>query len=330
MEQKRTIWEQFVKSFDDGVIVIYEMFFGKKSKKKRTIRHLNDHSADVHGDRQGHKADIWFTGFYLLIVFLLIIKVINSVGANTGVVFMSFLPTIASILLVIYSFESQKGRTLLLGIPIIIAFVYAIVAGSGLVPELANTDYVNLAILNIVLSLVYSASLLKITDVFGSSKDDRIVVTERPKDVEVIKEIHDVDMDYTDHINNIGMSIRKLNHAIGSVYSSQNGADGDMRDKIDIKSEWYRQARLCDPVEDTARTRQLLSRILHRLHRLYMIEEKLFGESHKNLKNISRDSDGRSRAITVLVHNGNPDLMLYYNRALQNCNDALNSLPIRN
>lgn len=147
-----------------------------------------------------------------------------------------------------------------------------------------------------------------------------------------------VDLDDEESIRKFVSSIedkaKAINAVIGRVYSVKHGGTDELRAKIKIDSEHYNEISQLHTEEPDKRKETatiLLKKIKERLGLLQRPEIEVFERSEvRNLENLDRDKNGKDDIIDVLMKNDKDPVAIYYQGALDFCDEALKELEAGN
>ena len=147
-----------------------------------------------------------------------------------------------------------------------------------------------------------------------------------------------VDLDDEESIRKFVSSIedkaKAINAVIGRVYSVKHGGTDELRAKIKIDSEHYNEISQLHTEEPDKRKETatiLLKKIKERLGLLQRPEIEVFERSEvRSLENLDRDKNGKDDIIDVLMKNDKDPVAIYYQGALDFCDEALKELEAGN
>ncbi len=131
-------------------------------------------------------------------------------------------------------------------------------------------------------------------------------------------------------VSSIEDKAKALNAVIGRVYSVKHGGTDELRKKIKIDSEQYNEISQLHNEEPEKRKETatlLLKKIKERLGLLQRPEIEVFERSEvRNLEELDRDKSGKDDIIDVLMRNDKDPVAIYYEGAIDFCDDALKEL----
>jgi hypothetical protein len=135
-------------------------------------------------------------------------------------------------------------------------------------------------------------------------------------------------------VSSIEDKAKALNAVIGRVYSVKHGGTEELRAKIKIDSEHYNEISQLHTEEPDKRKETatlLLKKIRERLGLLQRPEKEVFERSEvRNLEDLDRDKSGKEDIIDVLMKNDKDPVAIYYQGALDFCDEALKELEAGN
>lgn len=135
-------------------------------------------------------------------------------------------------------------------------------------------------------------------------------------------------------VSSIEDKAKALNAVIGRVYSVKHGGTDELRKKIKIDSEHYNEISQLHTEEPDKRREiatLLLKKIKERLGLLQRPEIEIFERSEvRNLEDLDRDKSGKDDIIDVLMKNDKDPVAIYYQGALDFCDEALKELEAGN
>lgn len=299
-----------------------------------------------------------------IFIFLYSVLVLFMIGwlsietmAPPLIVFLSFCPTLATIIasLLFFSSGRTKYKIMVWSVPIFTCIIWYAVASSAQITILNKVDAANITILNFLLSIVY----LLILDLFDAI--DNLLI--RPIEKRIIKAekelertekehihrlvppkkaaaeshlenkitIHEQEKSIEQYIQSIEDKAKALNFVIGRVYSNKHGGSDELRSLIRINKESYNVFAEIPPAQiannlDTLR--QAVYSIGERLNVMDKTEHEVFGSMHKNLNNLNRKDDGSQRIIDVMTQNDKDPVITYFKSAAEFCNKAVNEIDL--
>jgi hypothetical protein len=135
-------------------------------------------------------------------------------------------------------------------------------------------------------------------------------------------------------VSSIEDKAKAINAVIGRVYSVKHGGTEELREKIKIDSEHYNEISQLHTEEPDKRRETatlLLKKIKERLMLLQRPEREVFSRNEvRNLEDLDRDKSGKEDVIDVLMKNDKDPVAIYYQGALDFCDEALKELEAGN
>jgi len=322
--------------------IIEETFIEPVNPIKKELETKSEDDALSHGEKI-------FILCFGVALFLFIIWLGLMTSASVLVIFISFMPSLVTILVTYIMYEESKKRykNFVWIIPVVMIMLFIYLAKSGILPPLANIDAGNIAILNLIIAaaFLFMINVLPSIAAFEIGSGDREYykpAVHKRKTTHIEK--HDVkasekgfnavgsEEELGKYIQSIEDKSKALNFVIGRVYSVKHGGTKDIRNKIKIKSEWYNEFNTLQKsgriIQDLSRVKDLVHRIYEQLRLLLNTEEQVFGQDYKKLKIITRDPNGGSRVVDVLVVNDQDPVQTYYQSALDFCHKAVQELKM--
>ena len=255
---------------------------------------------------------------------MLFILILIAIGASIGtsapllLVFIGFLPSIATIVFALFLYEeSFQARISLWFLPFVLVGLF-FVAGTSIPLLRTNLDVGALIFINVIYSLVYLILFFLLIKFVGftpdKSKPQAKPVSQNKSITEVIASIED--------------KSKAINFVIGRVYSKYHGGSADLRKKIRIDSEIYNEFshNFESFSGDDSKILELVVRIRGSILRLKNTEKYMFGSSHSSLKNLLRSPDGSDKIIDVLSKNDKDPVMSYFKGAVEILDELSNNL----
>jgi hypothetical protein len=277
--------------------------------------HNDEHRRAVHHAHHRRKRFEVFAAFFLAALLAVTFMISMSADANPFIVLFSFTPTLFTVVIAMIVYEAHKdNKNILWVLPLIFTFSFHWLA-SNAQGSLGSVNVEVLTAMNIFFSFFYlivNYFLLQSPAPKMKSGDVKVVVKER----EVIPE------DLTKFIASIEDKGKALNFAIGRVYNAYHGGTKELRQKINIKQEWYDEFSQIpnDPKElDFVSLSALISTIEARLRLLEKSEVEIFGGEHKKFKNLVRSEDGSDSVLEILDKNDKDPVKSYVEGALEFC-----------
>ncbi len=288
-----------------------------KVSEKRTVHHhpapKQKQPPSKHAQHRRKRFEI-FAAIYLLIVLASVMLLSAKTEANTFIVLFSFLPTVLTIVIAMVIYEAHRdNKNILWGIPLVLSFAFYWfgTTTTGLFPEEVNV----ITALNVIFSFVYliiNYFLLQSPIPKGGKGEVKVI------EKEVVKEV--IPEDLSKFIASIEDKSKALNFVVGRVYNAYHGGTKELRQKINMKQEWYDEFSQIDPENiDFPAVKILISTIEARLHLLEKSEAEVFGLDHKQFKNLVRKEDGSESVLDVLAKNDKDPVKSYVEGALQFC-----------
>mgnify|MGYP006294630969 FL=1 len=277
-----------------------------------------------------------FMFLYTLFMVFLIGWINVRTGAELSVIFASFIPTFATILISLAFFSSgqYKYKIIVWLVPIFTVIIWYAIAVSGQVAALAKVDSGNISVFNFLLSMIY----LIVLDAFRSIElnvieplKKRIKTTEekvtnlKASKLEEKVKTYGTEKSVEEYIQAIEDKSKALNFVIGRVYSAKHGGSEKLRNMIRIDKEWYNTFAEIRPDEiksNILRLRKAVYSIGERLNVLHLTEKEVFPQSLSKLKKLQRNPEGKDRIIDVLIANDKDPVYAYYKSAVEFCNKA--------
>jgi hypothetical protein len=166
------------------------------------------------------------------------------------------------------------------------------------------------------------------------NKEQTVQVLEEPKVERKLIVNLDDEESIKKFVSSIEDKAKALNAVIGRVYSVKHGGTDELRKKIKIDSEHYNeisQLHTEEPGKRKETATLLLKKIKERLGLLQRPEIEVFERSEvRNLEDIDRDKSGKDDIIDVLMKNDKDPVAIYYQGALDFCDEALKELEAGN
>jgi len=277
-----------------------------------------------------------FSAIYFVLIFILIFWTGLSSESPVANVFAGFLPVLLTVLTVFALFDYFEDREwLVFAIPIAWCVLFMVAVAYSALPMMKVLDSQNLFTLNFVLGIVFSGIVY-----FLGRLERSLVEKERMRVVKkkVISEItgeekkerHGEAMTQLDAIlKELEDSAKHLDASINRVYSAHHGGSPAMREGLKIPAEWFHEYKQTshehsDPKLRAAKKAVALS--YERLMDFKKQEKEIFGPAALELQYLNRDKHGRSKIIDVLVSNDREPVHDHYQRALDACSKAIDSL----
>ncbi|MBD3208985.1 hypothetical protein GF367_01020 [Candidatus Woesearchaeota archaeon] len=250
-----------------------------------------------------------FAAIYLFLLLVLVMFLAASTDTGPFIVFFAFLPTLFTVVIAMIVYEAARdNKHVLWAIPLVLIFAFHWYGrtNGGFVGEVDIDVVTALNVLTSFLYLIVNYFLLQ-SPVQGS-----IRVVEK----EVIPD------DLSKFIASIEDKGKALNFVIGRVYNAYHGGSKELRERINMKQEWYDQFSQLpdDPAKvDFVALSALITTIESRLRLLEKSESEIFGEAQQRFKNLVRDPAGKDRIVEVLDRNDKDPVKSYVEGALQFC-----------
>ena len=268
-------------------------------------------------DRLNHGEKIFILCFgTAMLLFILWAGLMTS--ASVFVVFTSFLPVMLTIVITYIMFEDSKKRFryIVWFIPFIANMLYFYLAKSGSVPPLVNTDAGNIVVLNIIISAIF----LFLISIVPSMKKIEIRTPAGKKEYYKPVTEEGSEEGLKGYIASINKNSTALNLVIGRVYTVKHGAVKGMRDLIKIKSGKI--------TEKSVNAKKTVHKTYNQLRNLLRAESDVFANDYKKLKMLTRDPNGGSRIIDVLVVNAPEPVQTYFQSAVDSCHKAIEEIKM--
>lgn len=257
-----------------------------------------------------------FAAFYLLLLLAGVMFLAASTDSGPFVVLLSFTPTLFTIIVAMIIYEAHRdNKHVLWAVPIVLIFAfnwYGRTAGGFF----GTIDVDALTGLNVLAAFLYLIINYFLLQSKAPKAAGKVKVVER----EVVKEV--IPEDLSKFIASVEDKGKALNFVVGRVYNAYHGGSKLLREKVNMRQEWYDQFSQipADPAKvDFVVLKELISLIEKRLHLLEKSEAEVFGLEHKNFKNLVRKDDGSERVIDVLDKNDKDPVKSYVEGALQFC-----------
>lgn len=284
-------------------------------------QHSDEQQARAHAAHHAHhrrKRFEIFAAIFLALLLFAVMFIAMSADSSPFIVLIAFTPTLFTVVIAMVVYEAHKdNKHILWGLPLVFSFAFYWLASNahGII---AGIDVEVLTAMNVLFSFFYL-----IVNYFLLQKpapkmrsEVRVVVKEREVEVEVIPE------DLSKFIASIEDKGKALNFAIGRVYNAYHGGTKELRQKINIKQEWYDEFSQIpsDPKKiDLVSLSALISTIEARLRLLEKTEVEIFGSAHKSFKNLVRSNAGTDKVMDVLDKNDKDPVKSYVEGALEFC-----------
>jgi hypothetical protein len=253
------------------------------------------------------------SALFLLVLLLFVFFIAASAQASPFIVLVSFSPVLFTIIFSLILFEAHlNNRYALWVVPLFLVFLFHIIVSSsgGL---FAHIEVEVLSAVNMLASYVYIITMFFVMGKPSHQPEQRIIVQAPPAPLV---------QDLPRFIASIEDKSKALNFVIGRVYNAYHGGTKPLRDKVNMKQEWYDQfsALPQDPDEiDFPALLALIDMIERRLKRLELSEQEVFGAAHLQFKNLIRTKNGSDRVIDVLDRNDKDPVTSYVEGALDFC-----------
>ncbi|MGM5487905.1 MAG: hypothetical protein ACQESG_03075 [Nanobdellota archaeon] len=281
-----------------------------------------------------------FMVFYAALVLFLIGWINVETNSPLFVIFVSFIPTLLTIVasILFFSTGELRHKIAVWTVPIFTSILWYALAVSGQFQPLNQVQAGNITFLNFVISIIY----LIILDVFQSI--DELLI--RPLEKKLIKAeggkkkkysreseleqsvlYHNTEKNIESYIQAIEDKAKALNFVIGRVYSNKHGGSAQLRELIRIPKEMYNLFSEVPPdqiSQNISKLRQAVMAIDKQLQKMEESEEKIFGSKAHGFYNITHDP--KERIIDVLIDNDKDPVATYYQSAREFCNKALTEI----
>lgn len=258
-----------------------------------------------------------FAAVYLFLLLVMVFLLAVSTDTSPFAVLLGFLPTLFTVVVAMIIYEAVKdNKNVLWVIPLVFIFGFYWV-GTTQGGFVGTIDVNTLTALNLLFSFLYLIiNYFLLQSVVPKQQKTKVIVKERVVEKEVIPD------DLSKFIASIEDKSKALNFAIGRVYNAYHGGTKELRQKINMKQEWYDQ--FSEIPEDPEKVNflelsALISTIESRLRLLEKTEAEIFGVAHMKFKNLVRDPDGKDKVIEVLDKNDKDPVKTYIEGALQFC-----------
>jgi hypothetical protein len=290
------------------------------------------------------------TCFVALILWLVII-ILFAFYFDTFKTLIGFSPVILTIIvtyILVDKYHLESG--FLMVFPFVFTAIFMILAMSFYENEMPG--YLAISTINIVFGLLFEAAIIihysllkrrrKIKREEKEVKKEEIkeVVKEEVKQEEITHEEKveekklmirlDDDESLKTFVSSIEDKSKAINAAIGRVYSVKHGGTEPLRKKIKIDAEHYNEISELekkDPADRKQIAIRLLQKINERLELLQLPEREVFdNEDMADLINLERERTGKDAVIDVLMRNDKDPVGVYYQGALEFCQEALKEL----
>lgn len=289
-----------------------------------------------------------------IIIFVIFIFWVGASSKATGeTVILGFFPTLLYIILTIIILEKMERSSdnLLTILPLVLVFFFFIIGSIGDLPLFRNMEVGKLGVLNLILSYIFLFAMRYfefvgridmesfVDKLFArSDKDEEIPIEEKIEEGIMPPEAPTPDKTYYEPeyrkeefieinpedkqsiqklIQSIESNSKALNQVIGRVYRKSNGGTKLIRELIQVKKDWYNEFNTLVNTMEKDKIIEVIDKIERRLDKLFKSEHEVFGKA--SLKNLRRDSNGKSRVIDVLIMNDNDPVETYFETALILC-----------
>ncbi len=260
-------------------------------------------------------------GIALVFMFVLLLIAVLSITLTSesdfAAVAFSFSPSFLFIIIcfVLEEKDFLHNRALFWTLPFVLCVLFFF-AASALTPRL---DILNLTFLNLAICLVFMA-MLSFMGFFEKSIEGIFAALKEEEPKAAVKQAEKQNLD--EYILSIEDKCKAINFVIGRVYSVHNGGTKEIRDIIRIPQEWYNHfSSIAHNITEDNKVQviSLLNELLERLNILYETESRVFGDMQHRLKNLKRDTRGRSKVIEVIVANDKDPVQNYVESAIDYC-----------
>ncbi|MCF7872218.1 hypothetical protein K9L97_04245 [Candidatus Woesearchaeota archaeon] len=271
-----------------------------------------------------------FEGFSIFVLVLLLFIVVFT-GMSTSsplfLVFIGFSPAIFTVIVSILVFEeSFKGNVIIWFLPFVVLALFFLVVTSQSILS-SNLNIGALLAINIFICILYVGCALFLVKVLFGKKDSV------PKKVVVPSKIKEF-------ISSLEDKSKAINFVIGRVYSKYHGGSKELRELIQIESDWYNEfsENLKNETGDVENLSQIrdhkkLINLLYTVNKIYdrlalfkNSELSVFGSRINGLKNLERDGLGHDLVLDVLIKNDKDPVESYYGSAIKLITDVRNQL----
>ncbi|MBW2982920.1 hypothetical protein KY327_01300 [Candidatus Woesearchaeota archaeon] len=267
--------------------------------------------ADPHAPRRRKRFET-VSGVFLFLLLFFVMLLAVSTDSGPFLVLIGLLPSVFTVVFGLLLYEASiDNRKALWVVPIflVVLFYWYGESGTGI---FADLDVGVLSALNLIASFLF---LIVTTFILQAPVKTPVKKVVRPV-------VRPRDEDLPSFIASIEDKGKALNFAIGRVYNAYHGGAKQLRDRIKIEQEWYdRFSHIpSDPSKvDFDALIVLIRKIESRLKLLEKTEAEVFGQAHKDFKNLIRDSAGKDRVIDVLDRNDKDPVKTYVEGALEFC-----------
>ena len=283
--------------------------------------------------------------FISVIVFIFWLSSVNN--APLSKVFLSFIPVIVTVILVILILETQLQRIKVINwvLPIITSVVFYVLVMPKKNTILTNIDVGNITVTNFILSIAFVSVMELIMSLpvkFGEVTDshklkgDLVSRTTKRKTTSELSMSEDSasEMQFSkkieEYIQSIEDKCKAINFVIGRVYSNRHGGTERLRDSIKISSDWYNEFSKINQgnmEENLVLLKKVLWSIYDRLLLIGKQENEVFKKKELAKLAVSeRDKMGEETIIDVLKNNDKDPVLTYYQSALDFCHKATEEL----
>jgi hypothetical protein len=258
-----------------------------------------------------------FSALYLFLMLVMVMVIAAKTESSSFIVLLTFLPTIFTVVIALIIYEAAKdNKNLLWGVPFILVFLFNWY-GKNNGGIIANVNVEGLTALNLLFSFLYLIVLSLAVDHASRPKP-------APKQAPPPKKKLSSPEDLSHFIASIEDKGKALNFVIGRVYNAYHGGSKELRERINMKQEWYDQFSQLprDPAKiDFKELGKLIMTIEARLKLLAKPEVEVFGLAHLQFRNLVRDASGNEPVLEVLAKNDKDPVKSYVEGALDFCGE---------
>lgn len=130
-----------------------------------------------------------------------------------------------------------------------------------------------------------------------------------------------------EYVNSLEAMTKTLNLIVGRVYNVKRGGTIELRDKVKIPGEWYKEFSNINKFGEVTRQLPAIKSMIAGVHTALTAfsktEKEVFGKDIEALNSMARDPHGSSRIIDVLIVNDSSPVQTTYQNALDMCKASL-------
>lgn len=274
-----------------------------------------------------------------IIVFLSIIT--QSTLTNTLVGLSPVLLTIIVTYILVDKYHLESGFLMIF--PVVFTGILFML---GMANLLEGINYKTLSSVNIIFGLLFEVIItlnysfmarkrrvkkqeVKEEEIQEEKQEEKIEAQEVKEEKKAIIKLDDEESLRT-FVSSIEDKAKAINAVIGRVYSVKHGGTEELRKKIKIDSEHYNEINELQNEEPEKRKETailLLKKIRDRLGLLQKPENEVFERNEvRDLETLERDGNGKDDIIDVLMRNDKDPVAVYYQGAIDFCEEALKEL----